>query len=446
MSNPSFGLWTIVQVWFPLALTWAMMAAEGLILQSVLTRLPEAASNVAAFGVAIGIAFIVESPIIMLLSASTAFVKGAVSYRTVRAVALFLSLATMGIMLLIVLPIVYRWLSERVLALPAAVSDRVYWCLVALIPWPGTIGIRRFYQGIMIRTQKTRYVAYGTIFRLGTIIIGSTAAMAFYHTQHGAVIMALILSTAVTIEMIVTRFMAKAAIQQTLASSDPLDDKLTVPMVIRLYTPLALTSVITMGLSPILMAFMTRFPEAIASLAVFSVVDGMVFQFRSPLFAYQEVAISFFSSYGIAQPRIGTVGYAIATIATILLAAIAFSPLATIVYGIFPYQLSGSLVQLAANTTALLMPLPLASAIYSIERARLIVLHRSEQVTYSTLIEAGVTLATIMLLAAGRSELVGVYAAAVAVASGKIAASLYLLCVVRLPRSPGLVESRIDVA
>lgn len=429
MSNPSFGIWTIVQVWFPLALTWAMMAAEGLILEGVLTRLPDAATNVAAFGVGISIAFIVESPIIMLLSASTAFVKGAASYRMVRRVAFFLSLATMGVMLLTVLPIVYHWLSDSMLALPPAVSDRVYWCLVALIPWPGAIGIRRFYQGILIRTQKTRSVAYGTIYRIGTIIAGSTAAMALYHSRHGAVIMAIILSTAVTVEMIATRSMAKAAIQQTLTTPDPHDYKLTVRTVMKLYTPLALTSVITMGLSPILIAFMTRFPEAIASLAVFSVVDGMVFQFRSPLFAYQEVAISFYSTYGIAQRQIGTVGYAIAAIATIVLAAIALSPIATIVYGTFPYQLSSPLVQTAAHTTVLLLPLPIASAIYSIERARLIVLHRSEHVTYSTLIEAGITLATILLLSATRGDLMGVYAAAIATISGKIAASLYLLSI-----------------
>jgi hypothetical protein len=61
---------TIWVQWLPLAATWAMMAAEGLIIQSMLSRLPNASVELAAFGVAIGIAFIVESPIIMLLSAS----------------------------------------------------------------------------------------------------------------------------------------------------------------------------------------------------------------------------------------------------------------------------------------------------------------------------------------------------------------------------------------
>jgi len=86
---------TIWVQWLPLAATWAMMAAEGLIIQSMLSRLPNASVELAAFGVAIGIAFIVESPIIMLLSASTAYVKGAESYCTVR----FLSMLLSGVLL-----------------------------------------------------------------------------------------------------------------------------------------------------------------------------------------------------------------------------------------------------------------------------------------------------------------------------------------------------------
>jgi Na+-driven multidrug efflux pump len=62
--------------WGPLALTWLMMAFEQPVLIAFIARLNEAKYNLAAFGIAGSFAMIVEAPIIMLMSASTALVRG----------------------------------------------------------------------------------------------------------------------------------------------------------------------------------------------------------------------------------------------------------------------------------------------------------------------------------------------------------------------------------
>jgi hypothetical protein len=49
------------------------MAVEGPFLAAVIARLSEPMHNLAAFGVAFSVAMLVESPVIMLLSASTAW-------------------------------------------------------------------------------------------------------------------------------------------------------------------------------------------------------------------------------------------------------------------------------------------------------------------------------------------------------------------------------------
>mgnify|MGYP006969321281 FL=1 len=420
--------WTIARLWLPLALTWAMMAAEGLILQSVLSRLPAAAANLAAFGVAIGIAFIVESPIIMLLSASTAYVKGAASYRVVRRFAFGLSAGVTAVMLLLMLPPVYDVLAESVLALPSHVSTTVYWCIVALLPWPGLIGVRRFYQGVIIRARLNTYIAAGTLFRLFTIVIGAFAMYSLLPPHSNSAIAACgVLTCAVALETIATRWMAQTALRRTLDENDPSSYRLTTSQLARLYIPLALTSIVAMGIGPVLTAFMTRFPNAIESLAVYPVVDGFVFQFRSPLFAYQEVAISLFAVYGFTERMIKHVGYCIAAISTGVLATVVATPLAAIVYGVFPYQLSTSLELYAVYATAILLPLPFASAVYSIERAVLIVADHSKLVAYSTFIEAGVTVAFLSVLALMEVRLAGVFATTFAISIGKIAAATYLL-------------------
>ena len=70
----------ILRFWLPLEATWLMMAAEGPFLAAVIARLPAAKENLAAFGVATALAWIVESPIIMMLSASNALVRDKIAY------------------------------------------------------------------------------------------------------------------------------------------------------------------------------------------------------------------------------------------------------------------------------------------------------------------------------------------------------------------------------
>ena len=74
----------ILLFWLPLAGTWLMMAIEGPYLAAIIARLPDPTVNLAAFGVGFVFAIIIESPVIMLMSASTALVEDGPSYRALR--------------------------------------------------------------------------------------------------------------------------------------------------------------------------------------------------------------------------------------------------------------------------------------------------------------------------------------------------------------------------
>ncbi|NCS89120.1 MAG: hypothetical protein GW789_10320, partial [Ignavibacteria bacterium] len=71
----SLSLRKIFIFWLPLAATWLMMAAEGPFLAALIARLAEPKYNLAAYGVAFSFALIIEAPVIMIMSASTALVK-----------------------------------------------------------------------------------------------------------------------------------------------------------------------------------------------------------------------------------------------------------------------------------------------------------------------------------------------------------------------------------
>src|SRR5512135_2752391 len=72
----------ILRTWWPLAASWLLMALEPPAITAVIARLPYPEINLAAYGgLVYPLALIVESPIIMLLAASTALSVDLASYR-----------------------------------------------------------------------------------------------------------------------------------------------------------------------------------------------------------------------------------------------------------------------------------------------------------------------------------------------------------------------------
>jgi len=78
-----------------------MMAVEGPFLAAVIARLADAKFNLAAYGVAYSFALLVEAPVIMLMSASTALVEDTVSFRRLRVFSYVLCLGTTGALLIV---------------------------------------------------------------------------------------------------------------------------------------------------------------------------------------------------------------------------------------------------------------------------------------------------------------------------------------------------------
>ncbi|MEE4215220.1 MAG: MATE family efflux transporter, partial [Bacteroidales bacterium] len=148
--------------WSPLALTWLMMAAEQPFLVSVIARLPDPKYNLAAFGIAFSFALIIEAPVIMLMSASTALVGSSHSYRKLKRFTDILNVSVTLVQLILLLPPVFNFIVMDLMGVPENVARLTHISLLLLLPWAASIGYRRFYQGILIRNNLTRRVTYGT--------------------------------------------------------------------------------------------------------------------------------------------------------------------------------------------------------------------------------------------------------------------------------------------
>jgi progressive ankylosis protein len=418
-AQPTLSTRGIVLFWLPLAATWFMMALEGPYIAAIVARMPEAARGLAAFGVATSLAWLIESPIMMLLSASAALVRDRASYLALRRFANMLNaLVTLG-MAILALPPVFTFVAERLMGLPHDIARHAHIATAAMIFWPAAIGYRRFYQGILVRHHLTRLVAYGTVVRLVTMSV-TAAVLAFVWHLPGALVGALALLAGVICEAFASRWMARPIVRSIVESDVTAEGTLLGQRdIARFYFPLALTSILSMALGPLVTFGLAhgRFP--IESLAVWPIVNSMLFIFRSGGVAFQEVGIALGN-----HPAVRRTAVFLGALASLALALVALTPLETVWFERFS-GLPHDLATFAVWPVRILLLFPALEYILSLQRARWIIEHRTRIVSIATSVEA-VTLAGTLIVALGPVGLSGAVGGAIAMLAGRVAASAYL--------------------
>jgi hypothetical protein len=401
-----------------------MMALEGPFLAALVARLGEPKFNLAAFGVAFAVALLIESPVIMMLSASTALVDDIGAFRKLRNFTYGLSAALTAFMLLLLLTPAWRHVAGELIDLPPQVVDLTQGALLIMLPWPAAIGYRRFYQGLLIRGHLTRRVAYGTVVRL-TTMAGTALTLFVLGKLPGAYLGALALSAGVLAEALASRWMTERVIRSLRAVGRTGEQSLTYRRIARFYFPLALTSVLSFVVHPLVTFFMGHARHALESLAVLPVVNGLLFVFRTAGLSYQEVAIALLAGGRETLHQVGRFAWRLALLSTLCLGAIAFTPLSELWF----HEVSGlshELVGYAILPLRILTPVPALAVLLSVQRAILVDGRLTFPITLGTLVEVGGIVISLALAIHG-GQLVGVTAAAIALLAGRLAGSVSLV-------------------
>lgn len=418
---------SIFRFWVPLAAQWLMMASEGPFLAALIARTADPEYNLAAYGVAFAFAILIESPVIMLMSASTALVEDSRSYRKLRNFMYGLNAIATGLLLILLFPPAYGWLMGAILGLPEPVAELTYGALWLLLPWPLAIGYRRFLQGILIRSGRTRLVALGTVLRLVAMAI--TALVLFTRSDlPGAWVGAAALSAGVVIEAIAAHFMAAGtvrALHRYEAKPSAGRARLGYRGIARFYYPLALTSLIGLTVQPMLTFFMGRSLSPIESLAVFPVVHALSFFFRSFGLSFQEAALALLGDEHQHFPELARFALWLGLATSLALGLVAFTPLASVWFGTVS-GLTPELTSFALAPVRILVPIPALSVILSLQRAVLIQARKTHPITVATSIEV-MGIAVLFVALGWGLDLVGVTAAFLAFLGGRTASVLYLV-------------------
>jgi len=417
----------IAAFWSPLAATWLMMAFEGPFLAAVIARLPEATFNLAAYGVAFAFAIIVEAPVIMIMGASTALADSPHNFRKLRNFLFSLNaLITLG-MVAILIPPVFDAIVSGLMDVPAEVADLTHQALILFLPWPAAIGFRRFYQGLLIRDNLTRRVAYGTIVRIVSVTLSALTLIAVTDLP-GASIGALSLSIAVVLESAATRLMARGTVRRLFTRCGTCAEgevTLSYGAIATFYYPLALTSIISLAVHPVVTFFLGRARFPVESLAVMPVVNSLTFIFRSIGLSYQEVVIALLGPKREHVRELARFGLILACTTSLAYALISWTPLASVWFE----TISGLTPELAgfAITPARILPLlPALSVLLSSQRGFLVHARNTTPISRATFIEMG-GIVLVLMIGIHLLGMVGATAAAVAFLIARIMGNLYLI-------------------
>jgi Na+-driven multidrug efflux pump len=400
-----------------------MMSAEGPLLGAVIARMAEPKFNLAAYGVTFSVALFVGAPALMIMAAATTLVRDRDSFLKMRRFTYALNGLITSVMLLVVIPPLFFYIAEKLIKLPHDVARLTHTACLIMIPWPAAVGYRRFYQGVLIRNNRTRCVAYGTGVRLTSVALTALLLYLFFPLE-GASVGAASLTAGVIMEAVASRLMARKVVRGVLEEEGSPPHFLGYGSIIAFYLPLALTTIIALGGRPIVTFLVGQSRMAIESLAVLPVVQGLIFLFSCFGLSYQEVVIALAGdSLGNYKP-LRNLALALGTLTMFGLGLIGFTPLS----GIWFLKVSGLSVELASFAVLpiqILTPIPGLWVLICFERAILMNSKNTGPISRSTAVEVGIIMVTLFMFIR-YLDAVGAVAAAIAILIGAVSAPSYL--------------------
>ncbi len=361
--HPNLPMRSIIQTWWPLAGSWLLMGAELPLLSAVVARLPNAEINLAAYGgVVYPLALIVEAPIIMLLAASTALSKDFASYKKLRRFMMIAGATLTGLHILMAFTPLYFIVAGKIIGAPQEILQPARIGLMIMTPWTWSIAYRRFNQGLLIRSGHSRAVGIGTVVRFsadglvlaGGYLIGSVP---------GIVVATSAVAAGVISEAIYVGLVKQPILKRELKYAKPVKVPVTLGSFLNFYVPLAMTSLLTLLANPIGSAALSRMPDALASLAVWPVVNGLVFMFQGLGVAYNEVVVALLDEPGSSH-NLRRFTILLSTVTTIALFMLAATPLSKLWF-VQISALPPHLADLAQKAIWIALPLPALSVMQS---------------------------------------------------------------------------------
>ncbi len=427
----------ILSTWLPLVGSWMMMSIELPTINAIIARLANPEVNLAAYGgVVFPIALTIEAPVIMLLAASTALSRDWRSYQRLKKITLVMGGVLAGVHVLVALTPMYDFIVNVLLGAPEAVVEPARMGLLLLSPWTLGIAYRRFQQGAMIRFGHSHMVGETTLVRLVTVTIVLTVGM-IVKTIPGATLAGLAQGLGVSFEAIYAGLRIRG-MRGEIRQAPPAEKPLTLKRFTSFYLPLALTSSLWLLWQPLISATVSRMPEPLESLAVWSVVTGLLFVFRSPGVAFNEAVVALLEA-----PRSFIVLRKFARLASLITLGaalgIVLTPLSRLWFT-YVANLEADIIPVAMNALAIGVPLTVISIYISYYQGIIVNQEKTGPVAEAVVLFL-IVLSAILIMGVVTEAYKGVYVASAAYTAAHLAQAVWLVVRSRKQRQSLGVES-----
>ncbi len=352
----------IIKIWFPLAASWLLMGVEMPVISAVMARLTNPEISLATHGgIVFPLALIIEAPVIMLLSASTALSKDWDSYQKIFRFMMIMGASLTVLHFLVAFTPLYDFVAVKLLGVPEEIIESGRMGLRFMLPWTWSIAYRRFQQGVMIRFGHSQAVGVGTIVRLCTdVVVLGTGLM--IGSIPGYIIGAVSQGLSTLAEAIYSGIRVRPILKYQLKPAKKVEN-LSWRTFFSFYIPLALTSFLSLVWQPIGSAALSRMPRALDSLAVWAVVSGLIFMLRSLGLAFNEVVVAILDQPGSSKElRKFSTNLSISLVGLHFI--LAATPLALLWFS-YVSGLPPSLVELARIGFWFGLPMPILSVLQS---------------------------------------------------------------------------------
>jgi hypothetical protein len=410
----------ILKAWWPLAASWLFMALEQPIVGAAIARLADPTVHLAALGgVVFPVSLIIESPIIMLLAASTALSKNQQAYRLIRHFMMTAGLLLTVLHALVAFTPLYDLVVVTLLNPPAEVVEPSRWGLMVMLPFTWSIAYRRFHQGLLIRHGRSLSVSIGTALRLLGILLG--IAVGLLLNAPGIVVGTMGIATGVLTEAAFIAWRVRPVVREQLPAET--SAPLSWQAFYRFYTPLALTSLLLLAALPIGSAALARMPNALASLAAWPVLNALLFLLRGLGIAYNEVVVAMLDQKG-ARQSLQRFSHLLSLTMTGLLLVTALSPLSRFFFGNV-MGLEPNLVTLASNGLLFALAWPALTVYQNYYQGMIVYGGQTRHITQSVVISL-VTTAVLLFIGTQVGTLPGLYVATIAFVTGTAAQVAWL--------------------
>ncbi|MHC1771043.1 MAG: hypothetical protein AB9907_04775 [Flexilinea sp.] len=390
MENDKEKIRKVFNIFWPLAISWLFMAVDNPSVSAIISRMYNPEICLAAHGgIAYPIALIIESPIIIMLSASIALCKDWLNYLKMYRFMMILCAILTVIHAAISFTPLYYVVVRDLIGAPEEILPYARTGLMIMLPWTWAIGYRRFYQGILIRCGFSKQVTIGTIVRMTSLMSVLFIGLLMKDYVSGTMVGAAALSAGVIAEAIYAGYKGRPVARAYL-DHNPDAEVISGKELAFFYIPLVLTQFINFGWISIGSAAMSRMINPIVSLAVWPVLSGLLNILKSFGNACNEVTLTVLSIPGYFK-TVRKFTFYVALASTFLFLVMTFTPLKEFWF-IRLSALTDELSDLAGNALPLIFLIPFANAFLNFYQAILMINKKTKGILEALLVFFGIML------------------------------------------------------